>query len=373
MAMSTRPTVLFHPPNHVGLGHINRLSAIAIALRQKRESVRSIFVVEGAGHVLLDTLGFPFVPLPSEHTLFATSGRIPWPEGERSTLSREISRAIIKSIEPRLVVFDCFSNAGFAQAVLENTIPVVLCLREMQDLQKYLRHVHDLVGHISHIVIAHEPGAFEVPEAIRMKSTFVGQIVRPMERATETSSKHRHFRVIITGGGGGYAGTFCFYNLAIKALLELRREEPAVTGRLITGPLFQDWSQLELGQGISVTPFEPDMTGAFSTADLVVSAAGYNASAELERLGIRTILVPADRQWDDQYARARRLAHKHPHFKVFTGSSPHDLASLMRGSLRETRDIHIEPSMNGAWKAAEVICALLEGGQVPIKPDLALH
>lgn len=360
MAMSSQPTILFHPPNHVGLGHINRLSAIANALRQKRESVRSIFVVEGAGHVLLDTLGLPFIPLPSEHTLFETSGWDPWTQEERSTLSQEISRAILKSINPRFVVFDCFLNAAFAQTVLENKIPAVLCLREMRDLQKYLRHIHNLVPQISRILIPHEPGTFEVPEVMKMKSVFAGQIVRSFKRVTETPSRNRQPQVVISGGGGGYPGTVCFYNLAIQALVDLQRARPDITGRLITGPLFQDWSQLKLGGDISVTPFEPDMPGAFSKADLVVAAAGYNVSAELEQLGVKTILVPAERQWDNQYARAERLAHQYPHFWTFTGTSSMELSRLMQVALDDTTIIHTANTAQGAWKAAELLCTMLD-------------
>jgi hypothetical protein len=53
-------------------------------------------------------------------------------------------------------------------------LPVILCLREMRDLKNYLSHVHDLRDQVALILIPHELGAFELPEAIRMKSCFVG-------------------------------------------------------------------------------------------------------------------------------------------------------------------------------------------------------
>jgi predicted glycosyltransferase len=358
--MSVRPTILFHPPNHVGLGHINRLSAIALALRQMRETVRSVFVVEGAGHALLDALGLPFVPLPSSHALYETECWTFWSECERLTLLEEVSRAIVRSISPQLVVFDCFPTPAFATAVLERKIPVVLCLREMQDLRKYLSHVHDLMGHVALILIPHELGAFEVPEAIRMKSCFIGQIVRPFRTGMGPPSRPERLQVVITGGGGGYPGTASFYNLAMKALVELQRDQPTITGRLITGPLFQDWSQLELGRGVTVTPFEPDTLGAFSAADLVVSAAGYNTSAELEQIGVRTILVPAERLWDDQYARSNRLTRRYSHFRTFSGSSVLELARVMHEVLQETTIVPSGNSSDGSCKAAELLCSMLE-------------
>jgi predicted glycosyltransferase len=356
--MNDCPTVIFQPPNHIGLGHINRLAAIAIALQEMQEPIRSVFVVEGSGHVLLDALNFPSLPLPSEHALFETGYWNCWSAGERSNVSRKLSRAILRAVRPQLVVFDCFPNPAFARAVFEKGIPTVLCLREMRDVKKYLSCMDRLLTQITHLLIPHDPGAFELPAAIRIKSRFVGEIVRPLGRKHEKPLKTPGQQVVISGGGGGYPGTVSFYNLAIKALTELQRLEPLLAGRLITGPLFQDWSTLQLEAGVSVTPFEADMLGAFSTADLVISAAGYNISAELEQVAAQAILVPAERQWDDQCARAARLARKYSRFRVFTGSSPHDLARLAQEALQDKKTISTVPSINGARKAAEIISSV---------------
>ena len=94
-------TVLFQPPNHIGLGHVNRLSAIALALRQIDSSIRTPFVVEGASHVLLEALGLPHLPLPSDHELYETGRWAAWPTRDRSSLVGEISRAILKTVQPQ--------------------------------------------------------------------------------------------------------------------------------------------------------------------------------------------------------------------------------------------------------------------------------
>lgn len=95
--MNDCPTVLFQPPNHVGLGHINRLSAIALALQEMHPSVRSVFVVEGSGHVLLDALNLPFVPLPSDHALFETEH---WSAGPVTSVSPYHRKSPELSCEP---------------------------------------------------------------------------------------------------------------------------------------------------------------------------------------------------------------------------------------------------------------------------------
>ena len=81
--MSDPRTVLFHPLNHIGLGHINRLSVIALALREVDKNIRTPFVVEEAAHVLLDALGLPYVPLPSSHAMNDTAAWEAWSDSER--------------------------------------------------------------------------------------------------------------------------------------------------------------------------------------------------------------------------------------------------------------------------------------------------
>jgi hypothetical protein len=41
------PTILFQPPNRIGLGHMSRLIAIALAVRQTAPGTRTPFVIEG--------------------------------------------------------------------------------------------------------------------------------------------------------------------------------------------------------------------------------------------------------------------------------------------------------------------------------------
>jgi hypothetical protein len=48
--MGAQQTVLFQPLNHIGLGHINRLAVITLALHELDEGIRTPFVVEEPGH-----------------------------------------------------------------------------------------------------------------------------------------------------------------------------------------------------------------------------------------------------------------------------------------------------------------------------------
>ena len=95
--------------------------------------------------------------------------------------------------------------------------------------------------------------------------------------------------------------------------------------------------------------------GGFAEADLVICQAGYNTVAELEQLGTKTLLVPAERQWDDQFARADRAMRERGNFRVFRGRTPIELAVMAAELLREGS---LRPTMTrpeGAMKAARLI------------------
>jgi predicted glycosyltransferase len=353
--MSAQPTVLFHPLNHIGLGHINRLAVIALALHELDANIRTPFVVEEAAHVLLDALGLPHIPLPSSHAMSGSTAWARWTEGERSTLQTEISRSVLRSISPKVVVFDFLPNPNFADAVVASNIPIVLCLREMRDLASYLAHTHGLLKQVSLIVIPHPEGTIRLPAELATKSCFVGQIARQTTLTAIPERDPATPRIVITGGGGGYPGTAEFYNLAMKAIANLHGSYPALKAQLIAGPLFRDWPLLRLVDGIALIPFEPDTTSKFAEADLVICQAGYNTVAELEQLGTKTLLVPAERQWDDQFARAARAIRARGNFRMFRGETPAELANVAAELLRERLSSAIVPKPEGGIKAARLI------------------
>jgi predicted glycosyltransferase len=356
--MRTPPTVLFHPLNHIGLGHMNRLSVIALALREIDPDVRTPFVVEGASHVLLDAFALPYVPLPVSYAM--TDGGVwsAWTETERSNLQLQIARSTLKSIGPRAVVFDCLPTPAFSQAVTESGIPIVLCLREMRDLPRYLAEVCVLLNHVKLIIVPHPQGAFVLPENLRVTTYFVGQIARPVAPRKYIQDPQQP-NIVITGGGGGYPGTVDFYNLALLAVVDQRKRVPGIKAQLIAGPLFRDWHGLRLVENISVLPFEADMPAALGKSDLVICQAGYNTVAELERLGTRTILVPAERQWDDQFARAERVSHERSNFRVFRGKTATEL-SLLASEVLSLNIPTIPPvEADGGMRAARLIYEMI--------------
>jgi len=353
--MTAQRAVLFQPLNHIGMGHINRLSVIARALHELDDAIRTPFVVEGGAHVLLDALDLPYVPLPSGNSMSNGGAWSDWTKDERYSLQQQLSRAILLSIAPQVVVFDCVPVRAFADAVLASDIPVVVCVREMRSLRDYLPTVRDLLDRASLIVIPHPQGTFTLPEELAAKARFVGEIARVGRGLPTRERPHNAVQVLISGGGGGYPGTVEFYNLALKATQKLRARHPTLQAQLITGPLFREWGLLERIEGVSIVPFAPDMPSLFADADLVISQAGYNTVAELAQLQTKTVLVPAQREWDDQFARAERTLRGQQNFRTFRGNTPAELANLAADFLRERIPKTLVAPPDGGIAAARLI------------------
>jgi len=268
-----------------------------------------------------------------------------------------LSHTILGALRPGVVVFDGLPNRAFLRASVEAEVPCAICLREAKK-GVYEERLGPHLAHFQCVIVPHDPGDYEIPRELEARTHFVGPIVRPMTAPPRES--HERPVVLITGGGGGYPGTVHFYNLALKAFAEARREDPRLDGRLVTGPLFDDWARLELVDGARVAPFDPHLTEGFAQADLVVCQCGYNTMAELERVGTRTILVPAARTLDDQFARAQRLARTYPHFSTFVGSSPQELGRLIVDAVAEGRRPPAPRPVadRGAERAAAILRAM---------------
>jgi predicted glycosyltransferase len=350
--------VLFNAPNRIGLGHINRLSNIAESLQGLCPSVRIAFVLEGGAHIFLDSRNIPYLPLPSSYSMAHPDVWSRYVPQERLHIQRQMIRSALESLRPDLVVFDCFPSYAFALETIGFGKPIVLCLREMGQMEKYLRVQGDILALVDRILIAHESGAFTLPEALAAKSTFVGTVARPVRGGLPR--RHRAAgRVVISGGGGGFPGTVQFYNNACRAFTLARRERRGLEAILVAGPLFHDWLELDPAEGVRVVPYDPDPVDLFESAELVICQAGYNTIAELEQIGTRTLCVPAARDMDDQFARAVKFAAKRPNALVYTGSEAEGFATAILDCLQLPARLESTTRHEGAQVAAQCLASLL--------------
>jgi len=358
-------SVLFQAPNSIGLGHINRLANIAGALRFLHPPIGVPIAVEGASHQLLKSRNFPCIDLPKESEILSGRSWAAWTPDERSGLNAAFADNLIDHLKPAGVVFDCFPHAGIVNACIKTGTPMALCLRPMIDFEHYLNdaRVSLLIRNARSILIPQNAGDWDIPGEFRERAIYTGPIVSWQPANPEPLSLQLGLPgkrvVVVTGGGGGHTETLPFYQLCLSTLEQIMAEHTDVVAFLLAGPLFKQWRSLRIPMATIISPFEPEPSHIFSTADLVISQAGYNSLYELASLGVPTISIPARRGFDDQSGRAKELAANYPNIHVLDTLTESTLKSHILHKLNATTPRY-RTRLNGASKAAEHLSALFK-------------
>ncbi len=358
MERPTRQTILFQPPNHIGLGHVSRLLAIALATRELAPDLRLPFVVSGYAHGLVEAHGLPHLSLPGYAVADPYWRWQDWDTSEQHAVTVEIAAAMVHALCPDLIVFDCFPNRAMLEAVVDRELPMVFCVRKLRDMSKIvptLRHQWPLVRAI---LVPHEPSESIIPEDLLPRTHFIGPVTKPMLPAAEPRPKDpASARIVISGGGGGYPGTVDCYNLALEACARVRATGRALDVVLVTGPLFDRWWDLRLVNDVRILPFDPHLVSLLADADLVLCQGGYNTMAEIVALGVPTICLPAERGSDDQFERAQSLTSETT--KTYIGSDPAALSDIITHLLQLGVVERQRRPATGARLAAELLIGAL--------------
>jgi UDP-N-acetylglucosamine--N-acetylmuramyl-(pentapeptide) pyrophosphoryl-undecaprenol N-acetylglucosamine transferase len=350
--------VVFHATNGIGLGHLSRQIAIALAVREQAPHTNILFVVDGGSHGLLEAAGLSYITAP---LIIDNGASAYWQMPRKSQVWRSFAHSIVQVMRPDIILFDCFVPFPFLAAARSSRVPFAICARKMKEMDQFFNSLAKTSSDVQLILIPHDPDEINVPDTMKEKTRFVGQIARPFSRRrAEVTGLALAPRIVITGGGGGYPNTVDFYNVALAAFAACRFEEPSLTGLLVTGPLFKEWRRLEPVEGVHIIPFDPDLTATFAAADLVISQAGYNTIAEITALSVPAICIPAQRKFDDQYERAASASATHPQIHLCSDPDPGSLAAFMLRILQCPRVKNdAVPSLPGATLAAEFLIATI--------------
>ncbi len=355
-------TIMFQAPNGVGLGHISRLSAIALAVREKQPSTKLPFVIEGGNNLLLKAASLPCIPLPSLREMHEDRNWEAWSEVERQTMALELADSIVRQARPDIILFDCLPCVPIVTAAIHRGAPLALCVRKMKDSSDLFAKLEPVQEYFKLILVPHNPGEVKVPDHVLPKTHFVGQIVRPIRKTRLVKDSADGSKVVvICGGGGGYPNTVEFYNYALSAFSQIHSQDPNLTGILVAGPLFRDWLKLKTVDGVRVIPFVPDLPSMLASSDLVICQAGYNTIAEISLLGVPTICVPAERDFDDQFERAEQMTASSSIFHVCRALETGQLTELIKSCVQVSpQGPPIEEiDSNGASRAADLLLELI--------------
>lgn len=279
-----------------GLGHLRRLTNIALQLRKQRPTL----------HLDLYTNAEPAALSTDELGLFAAVRLC-----ERSEMA-----ARLVAEEHELVLVDTAVLPGLEQVrgrlclVLRETIE-----SRLHEFRLGARRRWDLV------LLPNPPATFDPPAELlgaqRLES--VGWIYRAPEDgdagAVHSAAGGLRGRLglamdmpllLIACGGGGNAITADRFAALVdpliqrtRGLMQRRFEAVLACGPRAAPPLAQVDASLTPGA---------DLNRWFAEADAVISTTGYNSALELALLDVPAVLVPINRSLDDQRRRAAELA-----------------------------------------------------------------
>lgn len=359
-APSLRPEldILFVTSNGAGLGHVSRLLAIAEHLPDGRTYE---LLTLSAAYRRVSTPGLTVHYFPSSGLTGESPAR--W-----NRLFAAHLREMVTTKRPRLVVFDgTWVYSGLTEVCRAYAIPLVWVQRGMwkTEVDESSTQRHSARDVVDAVII---PGDFAADEEVDcgpgISPVHVAPIVRTMRSAMvgreeacrrlglDPSSRH----ILLNLGSGVLEDGESMREVAIR---ELREQMPDAQIVQVVSPLAAPPAEHEAVRTISAYPVMP-FARAF---DLMIAAAGYNASQEAVSLQIPAILVPIEStRTDDQMRRAEKLAARG---LALAASTPQELAAAIAKyvdtqsseSLRE--ELARVPEAAGAAEAADVLEALV--------------
>ena len=361
-----------------GLGHLRRSLTLADALTRLHPTA-AVLIATGspcATHFRLpercDVVKLPTVTKDDAGRYVARD--LPLAIDDLVGLRRRILLETYRAWSPDVVVIDHRVTGLLDEAlpVLEQAgrdgVQRVLGLRDVVDAPEAVarewgneRAAWALAEGYDEILVYGDRGVFDprleygLPEAVARRVRFTGYLAREVDHLRRRSLPHRRPEVLVTLGGGGDG--------ASRAHAILDGVETAPTPwdtSIVLGPLMDAEVATTLERraralrGVDIRRFEPDLMARIADADLVVSMAGYNTTAELLASGRPTLLLPRHTPRREQEIRARRLADRGA-VTTLVDPSALELRAAIAGSLDRRPRPDFLPDLDGARRAAEHI------------------
>ncbi len=353
--------ILFYATNGLGLGHVTRLLAISRAVRKKNSSHEILFLSRcEAG------------PYPHEDDPFTI--RIPGSSlAKRSGLSpksyyqtsQPLLWQTVSSFDPHLLVTDTFPEGpeGELAPIMKWPIRKAFVYRDSRPESFRKEDSRHRLSPYQMILVAHDPGGVALPSWLEKDARvhFTGTISEdgPME-SRDSLRKRLGFAeartAIVTFGGGGDRETETVLPVVVQGLRD-RKIEVFVA----TGPLTR-----KIPDCITAREWFPAWPLArwLPAFDLAVASGGYNTVTELENARVPSLLIPYERDLDDQGKRVREAERAGWAISVATrerDALEKGLDRLLQKDLSMRISAPIRHLRNtGAERAATLLLSLLE-------------
>ncbi len=369
---------LFYATNGLGLGHVTRLLAISRALRRQDPS-----------HEVLILSRCEAGPFPQEDAPFTL--RIPGSaSARRSGLSpksyyqttQTLLWQAVSSFDPHLLVTDTFPEGpeGELAPIMKWPIRKAFVYRDSRPEVFQERDLRPRLAPYQLILVAHEPETIVLPPWLRkdprvMHTGVVSEAPSPdssrslrdrLGTAGETS-------VLVTLGGGGDPEA----ESVLPVILQKLRDHK-VGLFVATGPLSR-----KIPEGVTAREWFPawPLSPWIPAFEFAVASGGYNTVAELGASRIPSLLIPFDRDLDDQQKRVREAEKEGWAISAGSRRKPEieqGIDRLLReGSSLKKRAAGGTDHSSGADRAAALLLALLtnsrpsDAPKTPKSPEAA--
>lgn len=282
--------------NGTGLGHLTRSLAIA---RRLDPAIEPLFVTLSAAAPVVGQLGYP-VEYVASYDRPGVGNDISWTFRTRDRL-----RAAVTEAAPSVVVFDgTHPYERLLPALRASGARLIWCRRALwrddaDTAPLHRTHLFDAVLEPGELGAGHSYG----PTARRAEATLVDPIVLldraqlawRVEAERELGLAPGRRNVLIQLGQG--AGVREAVARCVRHLVSRGDVQVAALSSQLAG-------LAEVPAGVVRLHATYPIARFFAAFDAAVSAAGYNAAHELVGFGVPALLVPMERQTDDQARRA---------------------------------------------------------------------
>jgi len=393
---ASEPRLLIYSQDGLGLGHLRRTSAIASEFLRARPGACVLTISDSPlGRFFELAPRQDYLKLPS--LVKSAPGvwdplSLPIPTDEIVALRRSLIMCAATSFRPDILLVDHMPHG--AQGELLPTLAtlgkagtkLVLGLRDILDAPQVVRRRWRAEGAYSavedHYDLALVYGTRAVFDVARQYAwpAPAADVLEYCGYVCASLDDHRSKPVrvkVLPGDGrlllamaGGGADAYPLMRALLDGFERVRTTEPCAL-IIITGPFMpvaqrRDLEMRAQGLPVKVRTTVKDMPSYIAAADVVVSMAGYNTTAEVLRMGKPAVLVPRVGPSAEQRMRARLFAERGWVQLVDPDElTPATIAEAVLHALAPPPATTDAPDLGGLDVAVGHLVSLLEGSKRP--------
>jgi predicted glycosyltransferase len=297
--------ITFLISNWSGLGHMNRTTALASAVREEEPSTPLFFVGNSPFYFYATSQGFSFHeirdrPLVDDGVLSAKA-------------QNEVMGFLEQNMKKGTIVHDTAYTPSLVERLSEQGYTQVLIARKRKDtlMQKVLDD--PLLEQFEGILFPHSFSELEhltIPSSILEKSLFPGVVVKDCSPRMRSELQFRYDLdvgekvVTYLAGGGNQDSLIIPYLSMLDSFLSTRKND-GLTHIVLQGK--NDYVFQTRSSHVRVVPFEPYFPDLSRLSEFVVTTSGPNVLNELTLTNTPFIVTPVQADLDDQHERAYRM------------------------------------------------------------------